>query len=275
MAVATVLMLPLLAGSALAAEPETACPDLKGSRQEIAASLDTTYVVDGVAVEHLRGKVKQGSTVQVRVTIPEGCDPVELTLASYESPEPAFHEDQVLYQYQSASYSGTAELVVEVPDCYFQLDLAHGPVIDSFADGARYGNRLIDAVNGGTNACASESPSPSDTPTTSETPSLPAESPGVSETPTHTPSPTESASAPTETPDGTETESETTAPAPPSDDEDAVGGADDDDNEVVRTAPRSTLASTGIPVLALALLALLGMGLGSTLLHTTRRRRAD
>jgi hypothetical protein len=44
---------------------------------------------------------------------------------------------------------------------------------------------------------------------------------------------------------------------------------------VSNVAPAARLAATGVPVLVLALIALLGLGTGSTILHSTRRRRAD
>lgn len=265
--VVTMLLLPLSAAGAFATEPD--CPDL-----------GVVYYVNGKVVGSLHGNVSQGSTVRVEVTVPDECDPVELTLASYTSPVRAFDKGQILYQYVTDDYPGGATLEVGVPDCYFQVDFAYGPVIKSFADGDKYGKRLIDAAIGGDHPCASESPSPSETPSHSPSPSpSPSDtpthspSPSPSETPTQSPSPTDT---PTESPGPTETETASESPSPvvPSDDDDDGVGGDDDDDEAP-AAPRSTLASTGVPVLILGVLALLGIGTGSTLLHTTRRRRAD
>jgi hypothetical protein len=253
------LVLPMLAASALATEPDC-------------ARLDVTYLVDGEKVKHVHGNVGQGSTVEVQVTIPEGCDPVELTLASHESPQPKFDKDQVLYDHETGQYEGTVALHVDVPDCYFQVDFAYGSPVYSFAGGEKYGRRLIDAAIGGRNTCASSSPSPSptETPSVSESPSPPAESPSESETPTPSPTPTETSSGPEDKP----TPADTPSSVHPSDEGPVGGGADHDDDEDVTPAPRSRLATTGLPVLVVALLGLLGIGLGTTLLHTTRRRRA-
>lgn len=254
--VAALFALPLGATGALATEPEPCTVD----------ELGLTYIIDGVPFDSLEGNVEEGDRVVVEVALDDACEEVKLTLASYQGTAPTFNDDQVLYDYQTKEFgSGHGRrLRVHVPDCYFQVDLAFGHVINSFADGERYGDRLISADLGGTKPCEPhEPPPPPPTPETvtpplpppppaPETVTPPLPPPPPAEEPVVVPAP---APAPPPPPP-------VTPPAAP-----GIGGA-----QTTTPTVRADLASTGLATPMLALLAIVTLSAGAVLVWTTRKR---
>ena len=122
-----------------------------------------SFLINGTqVVSTLAGNVHQGDTVQARFTVAAG-QTVTLSLVSYEAPTPAFiaalASQQMVYQSQTQTFGpGQHTLTVRVPNCYFQVDLVLGPVIDHFGPAGSntfYSTqgRLISSGFGGTQPC--------------------------------------------------------------------------------------------------------------------------
>lgn len=277
--------------------PEEVCPPLTGSRAEIARSMDIRVRSAGSEGTRLSQVVQPGEPAAVDLTIPSSCGSIELTLASYTASDRTWPSDQQLYDYETGYFPpGPHTLTVEVPDCFYQVDLAFGPPIPDLTRD-RYGERLIDFDNGGEAPCEDTEPGPGETVTVTPTPTPtvpPAETVTATPTPTTVPdetvtaTPTTPEDSPTSgggvLPDRTERPAPTTSPTAdvrplPTIAPDDTGVADD---EVTRTptptavadraAVQRSLARTGLPFGALAALGLLGMGLGLTLLRRLRGR---
>lgn len=111
----------------------------------------------------LRGKVPQGSTVQVTFTLPKNAQPHPYTLVSYTAPEGTFVVDhasqQVIFDEATGTFQPgkTYTLSVQVPNSYFQVDFVCGQAIDQLGPAGSnifYSsqNRLVSADNGGSQA---------------------------------------------------------------------------------------------------------------------------
>ncbi|MEO6808100.1 MAG: SdrD B-like domain-containing protein, partial [Isosphaeraceae bacterium] len=112
---------------------------------------------------NLRGKVPQGSTVQVTFTIPSNAQAHPYTLVSYTAPEGTFvaghASQQVIFDQATGTFQPgqTYTLTVQVPNSYFQVDFVCGQAIDQLGPAGSNifytpQNRLISADNGGTRA---------------------------------------------------------------------------------------------------------------------------
>jgi hypothetical protein len=124
-------------------------------------------------VADITGRVHQGDAIVASFEISSGCSDVRVTLISYYAPGPTFDRSQAYRQTAANSDSAlfsagthTDALRITVPKCYFQADLVQGDPIGTFGYGTTgqgfpsngqgfYSDqgRLVDAANGGTNAC--------------------------------------------------------------------------------------------------------------------------
>jgi hypothetical protein len=154
-------------------------------------------------------------------------------LASYVRDSPIYdpNEHQELFDFDTQTLiigqdcHGTIVLTIGIPDCYFQVDLVRGSVLDYIGPPSNYyGSRVIQAYNDGNNsACitptATNTDTPTNTPTNTAT-STPTNTPTntATNTPTDTPTETPTSTATgteevvTETPTGTVTETATNTP---------------------------------------------------------------
>ena len=99
-----------------------------------------------------------GGTATGSFTVAAGCSGVEVSLVSYQAPRGSFDESiadrQVRYREVTESFdAGRHTLAVDVPDCYFQVDLVTGAPIEKLGPSGSdnfYGaqGRLVDAANG-------------------------------------------------------------------------------------------------------------------------------
>jgi hypothetical protein len=115
-----------------------------------------------------------GGTATGSFTVAAGCSGVEVSLVSYQAPRGSFDESiadrQVRYREVTESFdAGRHTLAVDVPDCYFQVDLVTGAPIEKLGPSGSdnfYGaqGRLVDAANGGSASC--QSPPPPSCPST-------------------------------------------------------------------------------------------------------------
>lgn len=134
------------------------CPSGIGAIRRVEYSLNGQTLVPQLA-----GYVHQGDHVEALVTLADGCTNIQVTFASYGAPGPSFSWDgarsQSLYDVDTRTITtGQALFQVDVPLCYFTIDLARGPAITTFGSPtsdvyySRQG-RLIDTDSGGLTAC--------------------------------------------------------------------------------------------------------------------------
>ncbi|HEY3544124.1 MAG TPA: hypothetical protein VGK79_16425 [Gaiellaceae bacterium] len=99
----------------------------------------------------------------VSFTVAAGCDDMQVSLVSYSAPSGTFDEQtasqQVVFKSVTQSLStGSFTLSVEVPSCYYQIDLVYGTPIEQLGPAGTtnlYGkqDRLISTSTGGNTAC--------------------------------------------------------------------------------------------------------------------------
>lgn len=98
----------------------------------------------------------------VVVNISQSCS-YDVGLAIYQKFDEEIN-NQVLFSSQTANIGPNTTLYLgplALPDCAAQIDLFYGPLIPSFANGERYGSRLLDWEHvGGTNYCVPPPPPP-------------------------------------------------------------------------------------------------------------------
>ena len=162
-ATALVVGLVAMTGSASAATP---CTN--------AQITNVSYTLTGAAgfrpgVTDMTGQVRQGDAVRVQFTVPASCADVEVSLASYRAPGPtsANLTQQQIHAYSTGHVGpGTYTETVLVPDCYFQIDFVRGAPLMQFTSTTTYTRqgRLLDAANGGTDACGAQDVGPGQMP---------------------------------------------------------------------------------------------------------------
>jgi len=98
--------------------------------------------------------LSDGTAVATFTVLP-GCGGTQVSFASYEmlsGPDELF--PQTLYDSESQTLSeGRHSLTVNVPGCFWQIDLATGPVLSTIEKNSLYGGRLVIALHGGDAAC--------------------------------------------------------------------------------------------------------------------------
>jgi len=114
-------------------------------------------------------KLTGSSTATATFTLDSSCSATDITLASYKAPSPEFGLPQALYKTATvtATPGKSYTLTVDVPSCYYQVDLVTGSAIDDLTATNLYGARKIAFLNGGTTSCSGTPqpppPCPSDT----------------------------------------------------------------------------------------------------------------
>jgi uncharacterized protein DUF11 len=108
-----------------------------------------------------------GGKATATFSISAACPATTVTLASYEAPAATFSLPQTLFDDASATFAsgGPYTLTVDLPDCFFQVDLVTGTAIPVLTSGNLYGNRKAAFTQGGVKAC----PPPTTTSTTTAT----------------------------------------------------------------------------------------------------------
>ena len=101
-----------------------------------------------------------GNKATAHFTIPKDCTNQKITLASYQAPNGSDgkpYDQQKLFRWVTQTYKnpGKYSLVVTVPNCFYQVDLARGNVIHNFSTGHTYAqqNRLLASAHGGKTSC--------------------------------------------------------------------------------------------------------------------------
>jgi hypothetical protein len=105
-------------------------------------------VLDGTIIDH-------ATTTEARIINHSTTCSYPVGLAVYQKLDNNI-DHQVLYDYQLAVIAPNSTLVLTVnnPKCAYQSDVFYGALLESFAGGVRYGQRLLDDVSGnGSNYC--------------------------------------------------------------------------------------------------------------------------
>jgi hypothetical protein len=119
---------------------------------------DPTVVVGNAALS-----AHQGGTSTATFTIPAECPSVQVSLVSYTHSAPFFTwenaQDEVVSDSHTLTYGpGAHSISVSTPDCYYQVDLVQGDVIQKLGPASSNNfysrqNRLVAADNGGNKSC--------------------------------------------------------------------------------------------------------------------------
>lgn len=137
------------------------CPAGNAAVRQVQYQLNNATLVPSLA-----GFVRQGDHVKVVVTLADGCASagVQLGLVSYMATSPQFSFTTAAGSalYQSATVTPTVNqtaLEIDVPACYFAVDLVRGSVLATLGPSASNGyysrqGRLLDSDNGGTTPCS-------------------------------------------------------------------------------------------------------------------------
>ena len=96
----------------------------------------------------------EGGKAKAKVVIAQGCKKIQAGLSSTMSSGPNSDFPQKNLDYTVSFLDpGENELIVKVPECFFQVDLFRGDVILNLSPANLYGPRLLDHKNGGTKKC--------------------------------------------------------------------------------------------------------------------------
>lgn len=116
-----------------------------------------------------------------------------VTLADWQAPtgkdeKGKPYNEQKLYKHVSGTFGvGTHTLTVQLPDCYYQVDLVRGSSPTDANGGPLYGKSvMMAAFHGGTKACVTPTPPKTPTPPTT-TPTPTPQTPAVPQQPTSLP----------------------------------------------------------------------------------------
>jgi hypothetical protein len=123
------------------------------------------YKVNGSVVASLSGNVSSGDHVEVCFNLSGDGDATMFTLVSYSAPSATFDGStaslQTIFDVDTKTFSGegTCCLSVDVPNCFFQIDLVKGCAITQLGPNGSNNfysaqGRLIVGLNGGTGTCS-------------------------------------------------------------------------------------------------------------------------
>jgi hypothetical protein len=119
---------------------------------------------DGPAPRLLSGSIASDGTSATVQNFSDGCT-FQVGLASYQvfdlrSDGTPLLSSQRLYDHEIVTLGPgqSVTLHVDVPDCLAQVDLFYGDLIRSFANGERYGSRLLNFVVVGSGVCVPPTP---------------------------------------------------------------------------------------------------------------------
>lgn len=125
--------------------------------------INIIYKVNGVIVPTLNDNVLPGSVVEVTFTLPPSSDDTRFSLVSYTAPDSVFDDStahlQEVYDYDTGVFTeGTHTLMIDIPNCFFQMDFVYGCIIEELGPAGSNNfyssqGRLIDADNGGSVPC--------------------------------------------------------------------------------------------------------------------------
>jgi hypothetical protein len=172
--------------------PEDSTDDTSNTEEEITEVVEPTPPPPTSPACPLGNEAIQEETLTITdlvasatFNIPEGCQDIHISLASYSALAATFMLPQILLDSKTGFFDpGDHTLQVNVDECFYQVDLVEGPVIENLTVDNLYGGRLLMALTGG-EGCPdvggdNETPPP---------PPPPSGGGGGSTTPTPTPTP--------------------------------------------------------------------------------------
>ncbi len=88
-------------------------------------------VNDSSIYKNLSDNIKPGDKLKAIFIIPEGCEGVELSLASYQSSKEAETDSDLVYAYQTGFFdAGQYSMEIEVPECFREVDFVKGSIAE-------------------------------------------------------------------------------------------------------------------------------------------------
>ncbi len=139
---------------------------------------------------------EEGGLATATFTVSPACETADVSLVTYKAPAATRAYPQTLFDRVTQRFSGgdSGSLTIAVPDCWFQVDLVTGPVIEYLTDESYPG--YVAGFVGGTHSC--EATPVVETAVPVETPEFPLVPPVTitAQTPAPTPAPTPPAPTP-------------------------------------------------------------------------------
>lgn len=149
------------------------------------ASAATACTVKAVGTKNTTGNTNSrftlngDGTVTAAFTVTGHDCEQAVTLASWQAPDAIKgrpYDQQKLYKHVTGTFGeGTYKLTVQLPDCYYQIDLVTGTSPTGVNGTPVYETeRMLGSLHGGTQKCEETPPTTPETPTTPQTPVTPA-----------------------------------------------------------------------------------------------------
>lgn len=137
----------------------------------LGASKDTGPCPEGAGSISNASFTHTETTATVTFTVRPGCSGTQVVFASYEmlaGPNQLF--PQTRFDNVSKTLdAGTYQYTIDLPNCFWQIDLATGDSLSTLSATNRYGSRLVIALHGGTTSCTTQPPPTTGTTTTGTT----------------------------------------------------------------------------------------------------------
>ncbi len=118
-----------------------------------------------------------GTTATATFDVPRGCPGTHVLLASYTAPNGTDgkpYSEQKLYSSNRAKFGpGRHQISIKIPNCYYQVDLARGTVLQNFRSTTYTqspSHVLMAARHGGNQSCGPVTPPPVQPPVTPQPP---------------------------------------------------------------------------------------------------------
>lgn len=185
-----VLGLALVGGGVMLTAGATTSTTLSACKPVSVSNVDAANPQDNQVAYSINNQ-GQGKTITATLKAGDDCVGPMVSLVSYNTTaaDGMPRNKQTLHDSQTKALAATPiTLTANVPDCYYQLDLAYGQPLD-LTKGVDYDGRtnLLWAVLGGNKACAAATPTPSPTATATPTPTATPVTGNTTPTPTNTP----------------------------------------------------------------------------------------
>ncbi len=117
-----------------------------------------------------------GLTATAKFTIPNSCGAQQVSFVSYKAPSAngqPLSQQVVFHSTTQTLNPGTYQMQIQIPDCFYQVDLVRGTVITQFNGSTYHGeNRWLAGKNAGTKVCESTSATTPPVTPTNTTPSV-------------------------------------------------------------------------------------------------------
>ncbi len=156
----------LVLSSPGAAAPTRAHTAAAAARHAATKSANAGCAAGASAVTGGKITVDANGLAKGNFTIAAGCEGLSVSLVSYTAPAATFSLPQTEYLASTLPFNpGDQSLEVQVPSCFYQVDLVVGDVLPVLDSGHLYGSQKVaPSVNGGSQSCPGTTPPPAQCP---------------------------------------------------------------------------------------------------------------